>query len=166
MKLLVKNVSDMNSDDIFGMSTVRGIKVNVPHRLPFSFYFSSKRSSHGIRVRPIFNPNRMIMDDAGNLELHGEWKYTQGRGDKHINKKQKDDMINFFKEYKVLFAAVWEEVLQEDVLQDYFRGTASLSELIYEFDFYSEYEDKLDKILDVRSLEKFVRKYDVFNMND
>lgn len=153
------------SDSIFGMSTIRGNKVKVPNKLPFSFYFSARNGKHGIRVKPIWNPDRMNIEDAGNLELHGEWIYTPGRND---NPSSKDIryMIGFFRKYKVLFSAVWEGELQEDSLQDYFRGFISFSELLKEFDFYEDYSSILQNTTTVTELETIVRNYNIFNMND
>lgn len=165
MKILIKD-KELYDDAIMCMANVRGNSVNVPHSLPFSFYFSRKNSSHGIRVKVVFNPNRLNINDCGNLVLHSNWTYTPGRNDNNVNSKQKNQMIDFFKEYKALFAAVWEDVIQEDVIQDYFRGMISWNQLVESFDFYEEYKDDLDKISDVQSLEKYVRENEIFNMND
>lgn len=153
-------------EDIFGMADIRGRQVKIPHSLPFSFYFSERNSSHGIRVKPIFNPDRMHIEDAGSLELHGSWDFTPGRNDTNISSKSKKIMIDFFKTYKVLFAAVWEGEVQEDVVQDYFRGLISWEDMMSEFDCYTLYESDMKNISNVESLEKFVRDNNIFNMND
>ena len=167
MKLLVNSVVDLDDENaLMCMANIRGNTVNVPHSLSFSFYFSVRNSSHGIRVKPLFNPNRMSITRAGNLELHGNWKFTPGQDDSNVKRKDIEEMKNFFRTYKVLFAGVWEDEIQETEVQDYFRGMISWHELVQSFDFYEEYRDILDKIYDIASLEKFVRKYDIFNMND
>jgi len=153
-------------DEVMCMSNLRGNKIKVPHKMPFSFYFSQKRASHSIRVKPMFNPNELDEDLLGNLELHGDWKYTPGKNDKHVKSRLKNEMIDFFKTYKVLFAAVWEKQIEEDSVQDYFRGIISFRELIKEFKFYRKYEVQMDDIRSVQELESFVRKNSIFNMND
>lgn len=153
-------------DEIMCMANVRGNSVSVPHSLPFSFYFSRRNSSHGIRVKVVFNPNRLNINECGNLELHSDWVYVPGHNDKGVSSKIKNQMIDFFRKYKVLFAAAWEDVIQEDIIQDYFRGLITWNELIQSFDFYEEYKGDLDKISDVASLEQYVRKCNIFNMND
>ncbi len=153
-------------DNVLGMSNVRGCKVKVPHELPFSFYFSPRQSSHAIRVKVLFNPNKMIPDKLGVLELHGDWKYTPGSDDKKISKKMIQKMKQFFMDYKVLFAAVWELLLPEDVVEDYFRAIIDFSDLLAEFEFYEDYKQELNKIQSIKELESFVRKNNLFNMWD
>lgn len=157
----------MDSDLLLEMANVRGSKVRVPHKLNFSFFFSIKgNNSHGIRVKPVFNPDRLIQSETGNLNLHGDWKFTPGKNDKSVSSKEIEEMKDFFKKYKVLFAAEWEDKIQADEIQDYLRGMQSLSDLIKTFDFYSDYKEDLDKIKTVEELEKFIRDTKVFNMND
>lgn len=153
-------------NDIFCMSNVRGCKVAVPHKLPFSFYFSTRESSHAIRVKPVFNPNKMSRSSFGTLELHGDWKYTPGPDDKNVSQKQIREMKQFFRDYKVLFAAVWEEELPEDEVEAFFRGTVSFAELLSEFYFYEDYKKEMNKIKTIEELEDFVREYRLFNMWD
>jgi hypothetical protein len=159
-------VQSMNDQDIFCMSNLRGKNVCVPHKLSFSFYFSQRESSHAIRVKPVFNPNKISLSRLGSLELHGDWKYTPGPDDINVSNKQISEMKNFFKTYKVLFATVWENELPEDVVYDYFRGIIPLSELIKEFYFYANYAANLDKIKTIDSLEQYIRNYKIFNMWD
>ena len=159
----------VESDDaIFGMANVRGqYVVTEPYDLDFSFYFSSKEGvSHGIRVKPIFDRARMKRSLAGNLELHGDWKYTPGDNDRKVSHSKMLRMIDFFRKYKVLFAAVWEEQLNEDTLQDFFRGFCTLHDLIQDLDCYGANQDILCIVSDVATLERLVRKYHLFNMND
>lgn len=153
-------------DNVLGMSNVRGCKVTVPHKLPFSFYFSPQQSSHAIRVKVLFNPNKMIPDKLGTLELHGNWEYKPGTDDTKIPNKQIREMKQFFKKYKVLFAAVWEMVLPEDIVQFYFNGITPFSDLLTEFEFYEDYKKEMDGIDNIEELEEFVREYNLFNMWD
>ena len=158
-------VQDTVSQDIFCMSNLRGKDIKIEN-VSFSFYFSSRESSHAIRVKPMFNPNRVSKSAFGTLELHGDWKYTPGPNDKNVSKHQISEMKNFFKKYKVLFAAVWNDVLQENPVINYFQKVISFHELISEFDFYDEYADDLDSIKDIQELEQYVRQHNIFNMWD
>ena len=164
MQLLTPKEEEEN--DIFCMSSLRGSKVVVPHKLSFSFFFSERESSHAIRVKPVFNPDKISKSSFGTLELHGDWKYTPGPDDKNVSQKQIQEMKNFFKKYKVLFAAVWESELYDGDVQDYFRGLISFDELLTEFDFYENYKEDMDNIDNIEQLEEFVRKYNIFNMWD
>lgn len=153
-------------NDIFCMSNIRGNKVVVPHKLPFSFYFSERESSHAIRVKPVFNPNRMSKSSFGTLELHGDWKYTPGPDDKNVSAKQVGLMKQFFKKYKVIFAGVWEVEIPEDSVQDYFKGIISFHQFLQECYFYDDYQEEMDKIKTIEELETFVRENNIFNMWD
>lgn len=168
MKRLIRYSNNVES--IFAMSNIRGRYVRVPKPLNFSFYFSpkdaveSKEIVHGLRVKPLFNPEKMSIDKAGTLKLHGDWEYIRGEDDKDVSSKDVRNMINFFVEYKTLFAAVWEKELAPDSLYDYFRGVISFSELIQEFEFYTDYSEELDTTNDVRDITDVVRKYNIFNL--
>lgn len=174
MKLFIRNNDDYEKKytetpeetDIFCMSNLRGSKIVVPHKLPFSFYFSARESSHAIRVKPVFNPNRMSRNNFGTLELHGNWEYTPSPDDADVSNKQIKEMKEFFRTYKVLFAAVWEEELPEDSVQSYFQGHISWSELLSELYFYNKYEIELNGINTIEKLEEFVRENKLFNMWD
>lgn len=162
MKRLI--VSD---EKIFCMSNVTGKYVKNPERLNFSFYYSSKSGvKHGIRVKPVFNPEKISKSEMGNLELHGSWEFTPGNSDKSVNTSDINKMKNFFKTYKVLFAAVWEEQVPEDLLADYFKGYINLTTFIEELYNYSDWQSYLSDIKDVSSFEKAVRENNLFNMND
>ena len=160
------------SDFLFEMSNVRGNYVRNPHKLPFSFYFSTKQTAsskdncHGLRVKPLFNPEKMTIEEAGTLEMYSDWKFIPGENDKNVKSKKIKEMKEFFRKYKVFFAAVWEGVLPPDALYDYFRGIMKLWEVIKQMSFYNEYKDKIkkEKIDTVQSLTNFVLKYNIFNM--
>lgn len=160
---------------LFEMSNVRGKQVKNPHNLPFSFYFSSKDAveskelKHGLKVKPLFNPEKMSIRLAGTLKLHGDWKFTPGKDDKNVDSSKVKEMKQFFKEYKILFSAVWEKQLPPDTLYDYFRGTVDFAEMLQEFEFYDDYKDvelvdgKLLKDIDnLKDLWQFVEQYDLF----
>ena len=170
MKLMIKENYD--NDYLFEMANVRGKNVRVPHKLDFSFTFTTKDSAeskdinHGFRVKPVFNPEKVDYQDVGTLKMFGDWSYTPGKNDTNIKAKQIREMKAFFKEYKILFAAVWEKVLQQDAVQEYFRGIISLQELIQEFDFYNDYKEEMDEITTLNELYFFVKENNLFNTWD
>lgn len=155
---------------LFEMANIRGKFVKNPHKLDFSFYFSPKDAlegkdiCHGLRVKPVFNPEKMSIEQAGTLKLHGDWKYIPGIDDKNIGNKAINNMKSFFREYKTLFAGVWEKNLHPDALYDYFRGTITFEELLQEFDFYNDYENELIAIKNLKDLTEFVKEHDLFNL--
>lgn len=160
------NIDDL--DDVMCMANLRGnqVKTETPP-LDFSFYFSGRnQNKHGIRAKVVFNPNRLQNDLTGVLELHSDWKFIPGPEDTFVTSKQIRTMKSFFQRNKVLFAAVCENVLQEDVVQDYFRKFLTLDEVIKSLDCYEGNEDLFNDVDSIASLEKIVRKYHLFNMND
>ena len=155
-----------STDDILCMSNIRGKYVRNPNALPFSFYFSSGSGvSHGIRVKPMFNPEKLISSLTGTLKLCDDWEYIPGKNDEHVSKKDVDQMKQFFKDYIVLFCAVWNEQLQDGVLEDYLRGTVSFSEMLEDLDFYENYSEELKVIKSVSELERFCRKNNLVNLH-
>lgn len=168
MKLNIKENDDMNL--LFEMANIRGKYVKIPHKLNFSFYFSpkdaieSKDICHGLRVKPLFNPEKMSIDKAGTLKLHGDWKYIPGEDDKNIGAKAVKEMKKFFSDYKTLFAAVWEKALPPDALYDYFRGVIQFDDLITEFEFYDDYKDFMDNLKSVDDITEFVSTYNLFDL--
>ena len=144
---------------LFEMANIRGKYIKVPHRLNFSFYFSpkdcieGKSINHGLRVKPVFNSEKMSIGDAGDLKLCDDWKFIPGKNDTHISPKDKKEMIDFFKTYKILFAAVWEKELPPDTLYDYFRGFIDFTDLITEFYFYNDYKTELNNITTLQELK-------------
>ena len=160
MKILVSN-----KDSIFAMSNVRGRYIKNPHQLPFSFYFSSGAGvSHGPRVKPQFNPERLILSLTGTLQLCDDWKYVPGKDDKDVSEKSIRQMKKFFKDYIVLFCLVWDEHMQDATLEDYFKGAISFNEMLQDLEFYSEYKETLDSINSISELDKFCRDNNLVNM--
>ncbi len=152
--------------DLFCSTPIRGCKVKVPHELPFSFLFSEKEYRRDLNVKPVFNPKKISKLSFGILELYGNWNYTPCSEDINVSTEQINEMKQFFKDYKILFAGVWECVLDSSVLSDYFRGIISFSELLKEFEFYEDFKDEMDDIEDVEELTEFVRESRLFNMWD
>lgn len=166
MKLYIEESKDI----LFEMSNMRGKYVKNPHRLNFSFYFSTKDAVeskdlvHGLRVKPVFNPEKIISSKVGTLKLHSDWEYIPGNDDKDVSSKDINAMKDFFKTYKVLFAAVWEKVLEPDALYDYFRGIMDFNDIKQELDFYNEYKEDLDKIDTLTEFTEFVKQHHLFNL--
>lgn len=165
-------------DVLMEMANVRGKRVVHPGKLPFSFYFSDKyvvHQVHRIGVKLFWNSDRALRDADGYMELHGGYNYVQ-LGGKKPSAKDVAQAREFFRTFKVLFAAVWEDVLDPADVQGYFEGSLSFLNLRNLF-----WEDnlegrgplikKLNKIRlqhssSIEDLERLVRKYNMFNMND
>ena len=164
MKRVITHSSEFSNNDlILCMSNVRGDKVRVPHSLPFSFYFSGKNTSHGIRVKPIFNPSKMMISQAGNLKLCDDWDYNPGENDRHISGKSVQDMKEFFRKYLVLFLLVWDAHLYDTSVQDYFEGDMTLHELVKDLDFYDAHSEVLDQVDSIEDLTDVCRKHNLTN---
>ena len=159
MKRIIKS-----TEDIFAMSNVRGKYVKNPHRLPFSFYFSSgARVSHGPRVKPMFNESKLISSLTGTLKLCDDWEFVPGINDKDVKADKISDMKDFFRNNIVLFCAVWDEQMQDATLEDYFKGDITFQEMIADLDFYEKYRDDLMQISNVSQLDEFCRKNQLVN---
>lgn len=155
----------IDSDIVMCMSNVRGNKVRVQKNLPFSFYFSASQGKHDIRVKPMFNPEKLRDDLVGTLKLCDDWEYTPGPNDKDVDAKDVVKMKKFFRTYLVLFAATWDRQLTDGDVYDYLVGDITLPELIETFDFYKDYSDELDDITNVAELEQFCRDKNLVNMH-
>lgn len=161
----------LNENSLFEMSNLRGKMIKLED-IDFSFYFSSKanvNTQHGIRVKICWNREKVSKDLLdGYMELHGDYKYVS-KNNPNV-KPDKFDILTaryFFKRYKVLFAAVWENKLDENLLNDYFREKISLEELLDEFEDISvEDKEKIKEARDLKDLERIVRENKIFNMND
>lgn len=169
---MIKLVMDESNEFLFEMANIRGKNVKVPHKLDFSFAFTSKDCveskdlQHGLRVKPVFNPEKLHIADVGTLKLFGKWEYTPGKNDKDVSSKRINAMKDFFKTYKILFAAVWEKVLPQDIVQYFLTGDRTLNQLIKEFDFYEDYKEEMNEITTLKELEDFVNEHNSFNTWD
>lgn len=161
MKRYVKNHTD-----IFAMSNVRGRYVTVEPNIEFSFYYSPKNTNHEIRVKPVFNRDRLSVDDVGTLKLTGDWEFKPGRSDKKVNSKDVEIMKQFFRKYLVLFCMVWDKQLPDPELGDYLTGRMDLHELIQQIKFYPDWDSELDSIVDVSQLEDFCYNHNLVNLRD
>lgn len=153
------------------MANAVGNNVRREKNLPFSFFFSSKKAvkgTHGIRVKILWNPSKALADADGFLELHGDYAYIPGSHKYEPNAKELSIARKFFKKYKVLFSAVWEDVLYDpSQLVMYFYGKISWKELMKQFDTgKSDWNFYISTTENLQELEGMVREENMFNMND
>ena len=153
------------------MANAIGNNVRREKNLPFSFFFSSKkavRGTHGIRVKILWNPAKAPADADGFLELHGDFEYIPGSHKYEPNAKELSIARRFFKKYKVLFSAVWEDVIYDpSQLVMYFYGKISWKELMKQFDTgNSDWNFYIQTTDNIKELEQLVREENMFNMND
>ena len=162
MKITVES-----TDKLMEMANLRGRQVKTDN-INFSFYYSDKSGvSHGIRVKIKWNPDRMSGEVDGYMELHGDYNYIDSPNSKKPRTKDILAAKKFFQKYKVLFAAVWEMKLEEDVVQDYLRKLITLEEVKAEFyDIPEVAYMQIQKCNSISDIEYVVRKTDAFNMND
>ena len=158
MKKLIRE-----SEDIFAMSNVRGKYIKVEQNIPFSFYYSPRNSSHGPRVKVLFNPDRMRQNLAGTLKLCDDWLFVPGKDDLNVSNSKIASMKQFFRKYLILFLLVWENLLDDPDPEDYFRGDIDLHKLITLIDFYPEFAKEMDEIKSISELEDFCRKNNLVN---
>ena len=151
--------------DIMCMSDVRGKHIKVEPEVNFSFYYSPRNSSHGPRVKIVFDPNRINSSQLANLKLSGDWRFTPNREAAIVPSKDISKAKMFFRKYLILLLIAWEvATVDQASVRDYFEGNITLHEFITELKFYDEYAEQLDKIKTVEQLEQFCRKNDLVNM--
>lgn len=164
-----KKLKKIDEDLLMEMANVRASRV-VVEQLDFSFYFGEKIGQHSIRVKICWNKDRMLEDELCVMELFGDYKYFQSQKlNKNVAESDIEEARKFFKKYKVLFSAVWEGVLYEQDLVDYFFGRKNLNEIVDSFeleDISSEIKQELLDNCSLKGIEEIVRKYQLFNMND
>ena len=150
--------------DIMCMSDVRGRRIKVEPNVNFSFYYSPRNSSHGPRVKVVFDPDKINSSQLSNLRLSGDWRFTPNREIGKIPSKDIAEAKAFFRKYLVLILIAWEGATNDQVsIRDYFEGDITLHEFIKELKFYDGYSAQLDKIKTVDQLEQFCRKNDLLN---
>lgn len=145
-------------EEIRPMANVRGKRVKTD-KIDFSFYFSSKYGiNHAIRVKICFNPDRITHEDFdGRMELHGNYEWIPNR---RISSRQIEDARNFFKKYSVLFNSVWNGVLYEGYLQDYFNGEIDFNELISKYEVSEGPYQQIQKCTNLKELEEVLNTYE------
>lgn len=150
------------------MANIRGKDVMIDD-IDFSFYISRRNDiPHAIRLKVYWDRNKTNTDPDGYMEMHGDYKYFHSSNPKHKAKNWEINGLRYFcKKYKVLFAALWESKLEEPDVSDFFRGRLTLKELLATFDNISEIDYyHINHCKSLRELEKCVRDYKIFNMND
>lgn len=174
IKLINSSIEkQLNEDYIIEMANMTGRFVKTDN-INFSFHFSDKNevhNQHGIRVKINWNKDKSSSNFDGTLAIHGDYRYTKSSNPK--NRYTEADLRRaryFFKKYKVLFAAVWEGVLDPNFVQEYFKGKLPLYEVVSQFELPDDLYYKLNynfiKKNTLTELEDRVRKYKAFNMND
>ena len=127
---------------------------------------------HAIRVKITWNPDHIKQGQFdGYIEAHGDYRYYQSpKSDAQPTKKEVDKGRIFVRKNKVLFAAVWENVLDEASVQSYFLGNSPLYKVVANLDLPDDIYYKLNYNFieknTLTELEDRVRKYKASNMND
>lgn len=156
-----------DEDLLMEMANLRGKDVKIED-INFSIYFSPKQTDqHSIRIKVLWNRERMNSGNFdGVLYLHSDYEYKQ-----NPNADNKPDMYDIFelryfaKRYKVLFAAVWENKLDPNDVEDYFKGRLSFEELLTLFlDLDSDDYDKIQQARNIKELEQIISENNIFNM--
>lgn len=154
-----------STEDILCMAGVRGRRIKTDPNVNFSFYYSSKNSSHGPRVKVGFDPDNIEADLLNNLQLTEEWDFTVNPKNGKIKSKDINSAKAFFKKYLILFLLVWDKQTKDELsLGDYLQGEMTLLDFIHKLKFYDEYSEELDKIQTVSELEQFCRDNKLVNM--
>lgn len=111
----------------------------------------------------------IIWNDDGGKIFEGifslvNYKYYQTQEiKKELKQEEIDSAINFFKKYKILFAACWSNALHPIDLKNYFEGRISFNSLLNEF-YNIDYFDNLSKVKTLDDLAYVVRKYKMYNL--
>lgn len=152
------------------MANLRGNDIKLHDRIPFSLYISTKEVVHGahaIRVKVLWNPNKMTSSPDGQIELHGDYEYKIFSHKYKPSEKEISTLRNFCKKYKVFFSAIWESKLDSNDFIDYLRNIIQFNELLTKFDSVSEKHYYLiNHCKSIEELEKCIRDNKIFNMND
>ena len=150
--------------DLLEMANILGRKVKI-EKIDFSFYFSQKSGmQHSIRVKIKWNRDRFRGAEDGYMDLHGQYDYVQSEYGEAVSETEISKARDFFMKYKVLFTAVWEEFLEADDVQDYFKGNLTFDEL--KDSFYDLPEKIFVDAQTIADIEKIVRENKLFDMND
>lgn len=156
---------DYNEISLLEMSVILGEGVKI-EKINFSFFFSPKIDQQTIWVRIVWNKEKTIKQHFGFMELSGNYEYIRAKdSNKHIAESDITAARNFFKKYKVIFAAVWEYQLEQTTAEDFFKGKITLKDLIRKLEIKIEKED-IEKISNLADFEKYVRDKNLFNMCD
>lgn len=152
------------SENIMCMSDIRGNRIKVEPDVNFSIYYSSRNTSHGPRVKILFDPTRVDITMLSNLQLCGDWKFTPNKSIGKVKSKQIKLVKQFFHKYLILFLLCWDHHLRDEALvRDYLECDITLKEFISNLNFYDEYSDILDDVETIQELEDVCRKYNLTN---
>jgi len=155
------------------MANFYGKEIKI-EKIPFSFFISTKSAvhgAHGIRAKIKWNTDK-ITDADGSLDLHGDYNYRIGSHKYKPTAKELQLAKEFFKKYKVLFAAVWENVLNPWYLQKYFEGTITFKRLLAHMQVHEEDDPEdidyynINHCNSLSELEGLIRRDQLYNMND
>lgn len=151
----------LKEDLLMEMSNVRGRDCKVED-INFSFYFSPAQGSHSIRAKVLWNRDRMTGSPDGCFELFGDYKYRPYRRTL-VSEQEIANARRFFRKYKVLFAACWENVLDPVDLRNYFEGRISFDELKTCFFGIKNYKE-LQKAETIKQLGQIVKDLKIFRI--
>ena len=168
LKLLDENLLD--EELLLEMANVVGKYVSVDD-IDFSFYFGSKEvahNQHSIRAKICWNKNKIMKSFDGYMELHGNYEYVSSSHPNYTpNTYDIATARYFFKRYKALFSAVWENKLNENFVVSYLVGDISFKTLMSRFESIDQkYLPILKECDNARELEWVVRKYEIYNLNE
>ena len=151
-------------EDMMCMSDVRGTRIKVEQNVPFSFYYSARNSSHGPRIKIVFDPNKIRQSKLSNLQLTGDWDFDPNPLADNIKSKEVNQARAFFRKYLILLLLAWEELLDDEAsVRDFLEGIINIHQFVQCIDFYEDYKSDLDKVQDVSELEDFCRINDLVN---
>lgn len=164
-----QNYIDREDSLLFEMANLRGNDIKLHKRIPFSLFISNKEAVHGahaIRVKVLWNPEKMTATPDGQLELHGDYDYTAFSHKYNPTSKELDILKDFCKKYKIFFAAIWEGKLDPNDFIDYLENRKSLNDLLSTFILKGKSYYLINHCKNLVELEKCVKKNNIFNLND
>lgn len=158
------------SSVLMEMANMVGNDVSLEERLPFSFHFCDKdavHGRHGIRAKIIWNPSKAPSSADGYMKLHGDYEYVASQKKYKPTDKEIKMARDFFKKYKVLFAAVWEKKLDPSYVQKYLSGGLTINKVLMHLQNISEKQFYYaNHTTTLEEFESVVRDKKIFNMND
>lgn len=121
--------------------SVAGDKVKI-ERINFSFYYSVKNSSHGIRVKVRWNRGGC---DKSNIDgffmLHGDYEFVATKNSKFVSEDCIDEARQFLKKNRIFFALVWGNNFNGKYFDNYLKGKIGIFEDLFD-GFYVDYKTK------------------------
>lgn len=151
------------------MANLRGNDIKLHSSIPFSLFISSEkavRGVHAIRVKVLWNPNKMTATPDGELQLHGSYDYKVYSHKYKPTSSELSLLKNYCKKYKVLFAAIWESILDPTDFIHYQEGLINFKELLTKFDLSGKNYYLVNHCNNVEELESCIRENKIFNLWD